>query len=64
MKRVRRVLPEMRRDLREAASWYDKQHRGLGARLIAASRQSLAEISQWPDAAPRFPGWRPPPLFG
>lgn len=56
MKRRVRFEAEASVELEAAALWYDRQHAGLGAEFLAAVQATLAEIDQWPDAAPLVTG--------
>ena len=54
MKRVV-VEPEAEAELVDAATWYERQRAGLGARLVAAVDEALQKIAERPDA---FARWR------
>ena len=49
------VLPQARRELRDAAAWYESQQAGLGEELLREVERVLEEIAADPN---RFPRWR------
>jgi len=48
--------PAARRELLEAADFYDLESAGLGSALIDSVDRSLSHIRQFPDAAPVLRG--------
>jgi toxin ParE1/3/4 len=53
MKKPSRLAPEARRELRDAARWYEDQREGLGEAFIAAIEEALARVARLgPDCRP------------
>ncbi len=44
------ILPSAKRDIEEAARWYDKKQKGLGKRFIGEVREKVNFIKQNPEA--------------
>ncbi len=44
------ILPAAREDIREAATWYNKQRAGLGRRFTKEVRDRVHYIRQYPTA--------------
>jgi plasmid stabilization system protein ParE len=44
--------PDARRDLREAADFYDLERQGLGTEFLAEIEQTILRVIEYPEASP------------
>ena len=44
------ILPSAKKDIREAAKWYEKQQRGIGKRFLAEVRKKNQQLNRNPFA--------------
>lgn len=56
MTRRFRPEPEASAELEHAALWYEDERRGLGTDFLDAIGATLAQIAEWPHAAPKVRG--------
>lgn len=57
-----REHPEAVAEFDAAVEWYEEREVGLGLTLIDRAAAARRSISDWPEAAAPFPGWRRSPL--
>jgi toxin ParE1/3/4 len=50
MNRLFVLRPRAENDIRSAYEWYESQRRGLGEEFLAAVRQRLEQVQEFPEA--------------